>query len=237
MGSYISSTVEQQNEMLHDAGYTNYDDLFSCIPQDVKLGHKLSIPDGVSEMEAAAKIKTLASKNVIFHTIFRGAGAYDHYIPEIVKQVTSKEEFVTAYTPYQAEISQGVLQSIFEYQTMICELTGMDASNASVYDGATAAAESVFMCVAQTKRRVLVSAAVNPRVLAVMKTYCHGRGVELVTVPCAGGVTDVEKLAQLIDDNTACVYIQQPNFYGVIEDAKKNWCTCSRKEITVCHGL
>ena len=221
MGSYISSTVEQQNKMLHDAGYTNYDDLFSCIPQDVKLGCKLSIPDGVSEMEAAAKIKALASKNVIFHTIFRGAGAYDHYIPEIVKQVTSKEEFVTAYTPYQAEISQGVLQSIFEYQTMICELTGMDASNASVYDGATAAAESVFMCVAQTQRRVLVSAAVNPRVLAVMKTYCHGRSVELVTVPCTDGVTDVEKLAQLIDDNTACVYIQQPNFYGVIEDAKK----------------
>src|SRR5574344_1361884 len=158
MGSYISSTVEQQNEMLHEAGYKNYDDLFSCIPQDAKLGRKLSIPDGVSEMEAAEKIKALAAKNVVFHKIFRGAGAYDHYIPEIVKQVTSKEEFVTAYTPYQAEISQGVLQSIFEYQTMICELTGMDASNASVYDGATAAAESITMCRDRQRQHAYVSA-------------------------------------------------------------------------------
>lgn len=219
MGSYISSTAAQQREMLHEAGYKDFGDMFSCIPGGVKLNGKLSIPGGMSEMEASSRIKSFAARNTVFHRIFRGAGAYDHYIPEIVRQVTSKEEFVTAYTPYQAEISQGVLQSIFEYQTAICELTGMDVSNASVYDGATAAAESIFMCTGPDRMRVLVSEAVNPRVRAVMKTYCHGRGVRLETVPCKNGATDTVSLSGMIDDSVACVYIQQPNYYGILEDA------------------
>jgi glycine dehydrogenase subunit 1 len=219
MGSYISSTDEQQEQMLHEAGYTDFDDLFSSVPADVKLNRKLAVPDGMSEMEASFRMKAFASRNTVFNRMFRGAGSYDHYIPEIVRQVTSKEEFVTAYTPYQAEISQGVLQAIFEYQTMICELTGMDVSNASVYDGATAAAESIFMCTTSSRNRVLVSESVNPRVLAVMKTYCHGRGVLLETIPCSDGATDVKKLSAMIDESVACVYIQQPNFYGILEDA------------------
>jgi glycine dehydrogenase subunit 1 len=220
MGSYISSTAEQQNQMLHEAGYTGFDDLFSCIPSDVRLARKLDIPDGMSEMEAASRMESFAARNTVFHRIFRGAGAYDHYIPEIVKQVTAKEEFLTAYTPYQAEISQGILQSIFEYQTMICELTGMDASNASVYDGATAAAESIFMCTGAGRMRVLVSDAVDPRVQAVMKTYCHGRNVKLETIPCRGGITDEKQLSVLLDNSVACVYIQQPNYYGILENAR-----------------
>jgi glycine dehydrogenase subunit 1 len=220
MGSYISSTAAQQENMLHEAGYSDYDDLFSHIPQEVRLNRELAMPDGLSEMETEARMESYAEKNTVFRHIFRGGGAYDHYIPAIVKQVTSKEEFLTAYTPYQAEISQGILQSIFEYQTMVCELTGLDVSNASVYDGATAAAESLFMCVTEGRRRVLVSQAVNPRVLEVMKTYCHARNVQIVMVPCTDGATDIEKLQEMIDETTACVYIQQPNYFGILEDAE-----------------
>ncbi|MFA6857614.1 MAG: aminomethyl-transferring glycine dehydrogenase subunit GcvPA [Treponema sp.] len=220
MGSYISTTAAQQREMLKEAGYKDFEDMFSCIPAEVKLNRKPAVPAGMSEMEASTQMKSLAARNTVFHHIFRGAGAYDHYIPEIVRQVTAKEEFVTAYTPYQAEISQGVLQSVFEYQTMICELTGMDVSNASVYDGATAAAESIFMCTGPSRKRVLVSGAVNPRVSAVMKTYCHGRSITLETIPCRNGETDIEALSSMIDDSVACVYIQQPNYYGILEDAE-----------------
>lgn len=145
MGSYVTSTKKEQEEMLREAGYDSFDDLFSLIPREVRAG-ELNLADGLSELEALEEMRDMAEKNKVFRSIFRGAGAYDHYIPAIVKNVTSKEEFVTAYTPYQAEISQGVLQSIFEYQTMIAELTGMDVSNASVYDGATAALEGVAMC-------------------------------------------------------------------------------------------
>ncbi len=146
MGSYIPATEEQKQKMLEAMGLSSTDELFSHIPSQVRLQGKLRIPEGLSEMEVLRKMEDYAGENRIFRHIFRGAGAYDHYIPSIVKEVVSKEEFITAYTPYQAEISQGILQSIFEYQTMICELTGMDAANASVYDGAAAAAESVFMC-------------------------------------------------------------------------------------------
>lgn len=142
MGSYVPSTLKEQKEMLESIGLSSIDELFSHIPDELKLKSELNIPSGKSEMEVSRTMKDIASHSHIFGTIFRGAGAYSHYIPSIVKSVVSKEEFVTAYTPYQAEISQGILQSIFEYQTMICELTGMDVSNASVYDGATAAARS-----------------------------------------------------------------------------------------------
>ena len=145
MGSYIPSTADERLEMLRSIGLENFDELYKDVPASAKLS-SLDLSEGVSEMEAAKTVSGLADRNRRYSAIFRGAGAYDHYIPSIVKTVTSREEFVTAYTPYQAEISQGVLQSIFEYQTQICELTGMDVSNASVYDGAVAAAEAVLMC-------------------------------------------------------------------------------------------
>ena len=139
MGSYVPSTPAQRAEMLAAVGVSTLDDLYRDVPRDMLLTGENAAP-GVSELEAAGELRAMAAKNHVFGAVFRGAGAYDHYIPSIVKRVTAKEEFVTAYTPYQAEISQGVLQSIFEYQTMICELTGMDVSNASLYDGASAAA-------------------------------------------------------------------------------------------------
>lgn len=218
MGSYVSTTNKQQEEMLREIGYESSDTLFSRIPKEVRV-KDLAIPSGCSEMEAEKKLQAMAQKNLIYPHIFRGAGAYHHYIPAIVKNVTSKEEFMTAYTPYQAEISQGNLQAIFEFQTMICELTGMAAANASVYDGASAAAESVFMCKDRKRTKALVSETTNPQVLETMRTYCYARDTELVTVPQKNGATDQEALRQLLDETVCCFYLQQPNFYGVVEDA------------------
>ena len=220
MGSYIPATEEQKQKMLEAMGLSSTDELFSHIPSQVRLQGKLRIPEGLSEMEVLRKMEDYAGENRIFRHIFRGAGAYDHYIPSIVKEVVSKEEFITAYTPYQAEISQGILQSIFEYQTMICELTGMDAANASVYDGAAAAAESVFMCRDRKRTRVLVSETTNPQVVEVMKTYCHGRQATVEMVPARNGSTDSEALKEMLDETAACFYVQQPNYYGIIEDGE-----------------
>lgn len=217
MGSYVTSTKKEQEAMLHEIGLSGFEDLFVQIPENVRAG-ELKLPEGLSEMEALEKMQSMAEKNKVFHSIFRGAGAYNHYIPAIVKSVTSKEEFVTAYTPYQAEISQGVLQSIFEYQTMICELTGMDVSNASVYDGAEAAAEATAMCRDRKRNKVLVSACANPETIQVIKTYCFGNNMEFLLIPEKDGKTDMEKLEALLDAGTACFYAEAPNFYGIIED-------------------
>ncbi len=219
MGSYLSHTPAQEQEMLREAGYRDYDHLFEEVPEAVRLGRPLRIPAGGSELEVRRRVEAMAAKNRIFPHIFRGAGAYRHYIPAIVRQVTSKEEFVTAYTPYQAEISQGNLQAIFEYQTMICELTGMEAANASVYDGATAAAEAVFMCRDRKKTRVLVSAAVNPQTIETIRTYCHGRDAAVELVPAKDGATDPEALLGMLDGSVACLVAQQPNYWGIVEDA------------------
>lgn len=219
MGSYVSTTKPQQEEMLREIGYENYEALFSHIPSQVLL-KELEIPEGCSEMEVRRKMEAMAAKNRVYPHIFRGAGAYHHYIPAIVSSVTGKEDFVTAYTPYQAEISQGNLQAIFEFQTMICELTGMEAANASVYDGASAAAESIFMCKDRKRARVLVSSTANPQVLETMKTYCYGRDTVLETVPEKNGVTDQDALKEMLDESVCCFYLQQPNYYGVLEDAK-----------------
>lgn len=221
MGNFISTTGRQQLQMLQEAGYNSFDDLFANVPDEVLLKHGLNIPAGCSELEVGRKLEGMAAKNQVFPHIFRGAGSYHHYIPAIVKSVTSKEDFLTAYTPYQAEISQGNLQSIFEFQTMICELTGMDAANASVYDGASAAAESIFMCRDRKRTRALVSATTPPEVLETMKTYCYGRDTELLIVPQKDGVTDQEALASMMDETVACFYMQQPNYYGILEDGKR----------------
>lgn len=220
MGAYLPSTKEERLNMLKAIGYQSMDDLYADIPKDVMLKEPLNIPKGLSELEVREEMARIAAKNKAFSLILRGAGAYDHYIPAIVGSVTSKEEFSTTYTPYQAEISQGVLQSIFEYQTMICELTGMDVSNASVYDGASAAAEAAMMCLDRRRDKVLVSAAAHPEVIETIKTYCWGRGVPFEVVPMKDGRTDADALAAMLDDKTACLYTQQPNFFGLIEDAE-----------------
>ena len=177
--------------------------------------HRLGLFSAPGRRERAIALEALAEQNLRFRTILRGAGAYDHYIPAAVSRIASKEEFVTAYTPYQAEISQGVLQSIFEFQTMICELTGLDAANASVYDGASAAAEAVAMCRERKRTRAVVSAAAHPDVISTIRTYSFGAGTEVAAAPAENGVTD---LTGLLDETTACVYVQQPNFFGQLED-------------------
>lgn len=218
MGTYVPNTGKDIKEMLRVIEAGSIKDLFSAVPDEVMLRRPLDIPDGQSEMEVRNKLSDIAAENKVFRSIFRGCGAYNHYIPAIVKQVTSKEEFVTAYTPYQAEISQGILQSIFEYQTMICELTGMDVSNASVYDGATAAAEAVIMCRERQRKKALIPETVNPQYIETIRTYLDGTDMAMVTVPSKEGKTDIDVLKTLLDDETACVLIQQPNFFGLLED-------------------
>ncbi len=219
MGHYISITEEQKKEMLDAIGISNLNELFAVVPSKLIIKEGLEIPKGKSELETLRYMEQIAMKNLVFPTVFRGAGAYRHYIPAVVDIVAGKETFVTAYTPYQAELSQGILQSIFEYQTMICEITGMDVSNASVYDGATAAAEASAMCRAQKRTKTLVSEAVNPDIIRVMQTYCWAANTEIIQIPQKDGLTDQDMLRELLDDTVACVYLAQPNFYGLIEDA------------------
>ena len=218
--SYVPSTPEQRQAMLAAVGVDSYRDLYRDVPKEMLLSHALDLPEGMSELEVSRAVSAMAAKNKQFSTILRGAGAYDHYIPAIVKSIPQKEEFLTAYTPYQAEMSQGVLQSIFEYQTMICELTGMDVSNASVYDGATAAAEAAAMCRDRKRRVTLISGASHPDTINTVRTYCFGTGDELKVVPIKDGKTDPEALKELLTPEVASFYVQQPNFYGLIEDAE-----------------
>ena len=218
MGSYVPTTKEERRQMLDLIGLASMDDLYAAVPASMKID-RVNLPNGKSELEVRGMMEEIAGKNRVFPTIFRGAGAYDHYIPSIVKSVISKETFLTAYTPYQAEISQGILQSIFEFQTMICELTGMDAANASVYDGASAAAEAAAMCRERRRTKTLISATAHPMVIRTVQTYCEAAGTEVVIVPAKDGKTDSEALVSLLDDSCACFYLQQPNYYGLIEDA------------------
>ena len=171
MGSYIPSSEAERREMLEALGMESVRELYKDVPESVLLDRPLNLPEGLSEMEVRAKLEDMAKLNRNYRTILRGAGAYDHYIPSIVRYIPAKEEFLTAYTPYQAEMSQGVLQSIFEYQTMICELTGMDVSNASVYDGASAAAEAAAMCRDRKRSVTLISETVHPDVINTVRTY------------------------------------------------------------------
>ena len=220
MGNYLPSTAEERQSMLEAIGCQSMEDLYAQVPPEMRV-EKLDLPEGKSELEVRRILEGLAAENTVFPAVFRGAGAYQHYIPAIVKSVTSKETFVTAYTPYQAELSQGVLQSIFEYQTMICALTGMDASNASLYDGASAAAEAVAMCRDRKRSTVLLSAAAHPMVRRTVETYCFGNGMTVKTVPMKNGFTDAQALSELLDDTVACFYLQQPNYYGRIEQARE----------------
>ncbi len=220
MASYIPSTAAERQKMLEVVGVKDYRDLYKDVPAEMYLENGLNIPEGMSEMEVARAVTAMANRNHVFATCLRGAGAYDHYIPSIVKYIPAKEEFLTAYTPYQAEMSQGILQSIFEYQTMICELTGMDVSNASVYDGATAAAEASAMCRDRKRKVTLVSACAHPDHINTIRTYCYGTGDELRIVPMKDGKTDMDALKEMLTADVASFYVQQPNFFGQFEDAE-----------------
>lgn len=222
MASYIPSTKEERLEMLKAIGLNDYNDLYKDVPAEMLLKDgDLNIPEGMSELEVGRAVSAMAAKNHVFPVVLRGAGAYDHYIPSIVKYIPAKEEFLTAYTPYQAEMSQGILQSIFEYQSIICELTGMDVSNASVYDGATAAAEAAAMCRDRKRSVTLVSATTNPEVINTIRTYCYGTGHEMKIVPAKDGKTDMDALKEMMAADVSSFYVQQPNFFGQFEEAEE----------------
>lgn len=221
MFPYIPNTTNDEEEMLKSIGVNSTDDLFNDIPKEIRFGGNLKINLPMSEIEVSKHLKNLAGKNISTEDMvcFLGAGSYDHYIPSVVKHITSRPEFYTAYTPYQAEISQGTLQVIFEYQSMICNLTGMDVANASMYDGGTATTEAAFMACENTKRKsIVVSQTLHPEVRLVLKTYLKYRGIEVIEIEDNEGITDVEKLRKVVDKNTAGVIIQSPNFFGIIED-------------------
>lgn len=224
MFPYIPNTLQDEEVMLKSIGVSSIQDLFSDIPSDVKLDRDLNINPSMSELEVQKQMKTLANKNKSTEELvcFLGAGVYDHYIPSVIKHIISRSEFYTAYTPYQPEISQGTLQAVFEYQTLICNLTCMDVANASMYDGATACAEAAFMAAESTKRKsILVSKTVHPEIRKVLYTYTKFKGIELVEVDEKDGVTDIVKLKELVSDKTAGVIVQNPNFFGIIEDMEE----------------
>lgn len=216
---FLPNTNKDREEMLKVIGVTSIDDLFSDIPPELRFEGDLDIPPALSEYELAKHMAKLADKNIAKDFVnFVGAGTYDHYIPAVVRYVLGRTEFYTAYTPYQAEISQAVLQSIYEYQTMICELTGMDAANASMYDGASAAAESVTLASGLTRRKkALVSKTVHPETRTVIKTYAAAHDIDVEEIDYKEGLTDQGSLADKLSKDVACVVVQQPNFFGLLE--------------------
>ncbi|WP_409301639.1 aminomethyl-transferring glycine dehydrogenase subunit GcvPA [Peribacillus sp. SCS-155] len=221
---YLPMTEQDKSEMLNAIGVSSVEELFSDIPESVRFKGEYNIKQAKSEPALLKELSRLAAKNADLksYTSFLGAGVYDHYIPVIVDHVISRSEFYTAYTPYQPEISQGELQAIFEFQTMICELTGMDVANSSMYDGGTALAEAAMLSAGQTRRnKILLSKAVHPESRDVVKSYAKGQNVEIIEVPYKDGVTDLDSLKELINDEIAGVIVQYPNFFGRIEPLKE----------------
>lgn len=218
---YLPMTIEDKKEMLSFLGIEDVSELFSDIPEKIRFKGTLNIPPGLSEPETVKHFTRLANKNVNSseYAYFLGAGIYDHYIPSTVNHVISRSEFYTAYTPYQPEISQGELQAIFEFQTMICELTGMDVANSSMYDGPTALAEAANLAVGGVSgKKVVISKAVHPEAREILKVNAKGQNYDVVEVDVKDGVTDLQSLEQAVDESTACVIVQYPNFFGSIED-------------------
>ena len=217
---YTQLTDNQVETMLQTIGVGSIDELFSVVPQAQRLGRPLDIPVGVSEMEVLRDVGSLAGRNASCNELvcFMGAGAYDHFVPTVVDELAMKGEFLTAYTPYQAEASQGALQAFYEFQTMVCQLTGMDVANASLYEQASAVAEAVLMAGGGGRKdRVLVSQAVHPDTRQVLDTYTADLPLKPEVVPAADGVTDLMALANTVDGRTAAVVVQSPNFFGCLE--------------------
>lgn len=217
---FFPQTKEEIEQMLKQAGMNSLDDLYADVPEQIRFRGEYDLPEPMSETEIRSLFEKLGEKNRRL-TVFAGAGCYDHYTPAVVPNIISRSEFLTSYTPYQAEISQGTLHYIFEYQSMMAELTGMDVSNASMYDGSTATAEAAIMALASTKKTdtVLVSASVDPKVLNVVKTYAHFHGFNVELIAENDGATDKEQMdARLEKSGVAGVIVQQPNYHGIVED-------------------
>jgi glycine dehydrogenase subunit 1 len=217
--SYLSLTDADREAMLAAIGVETIDELFRDIPAGVRFAGELDVPPALTEVELQRHLEALAGRNVVDEVCFLGAGIYDHHVPALVDAVLQRGELLTAYTPYQPEMSQGVLQAVFEYQTAICELTGMDVSNASGYDGTTVAADACFVAKHATGRsKIAITEATNPQVRQVVKTYAPGFGLEVVEVPHEGGVTEPQRLRDAATDAAAVIF-QTPNFFGCLEAA------------------
>nr|WP_321514537.1 aminomethyl-transferring glycine dehydrogenase subunit GcvPA [uncultured Pseudodesulfovibrio sp.] len=231
---YVPHTEDEVREMLATIGVDSVDDLFAEITEDMRP-KSFDLPEGLSEMEVLSKLEAMAAKNATDRVSFLGAGFYDHYIPAAVDALTMRGEFYTAYTPYQPEASQGTLQAIFEYQTAVTRLLGMECANASVYDGGTALYEALMMAVRKTKRRkIVVSEALNPIYRVMLGSYTSNLDVEFVTVPHKNGMTNIEGLKQAIDDDTAALLVQNPNFFGSINDFTELFATAkARKAVSI----
>ena len=218
MAKYTPHTQSDVKEMLNKLNISSVSELYNAIPDSLKYP-ELELDPGMSEGDAERKLNQLAEKNRVYNSIFLGAGAYRHYIPAPVRNLSQRSEFVTAYTPYQPEISQGILQSIFEYQSLICRLTGMEVSNASHYDGATAAAEAVLMFKNSSKKTLLISEHIKPHTKAVLETYLEDSGITVETIPSLGmPCINAEILRSKLTNDVFAVYVEQPNYLGVIED-------------------
>ncbi len=219
--NYLPNTDADRKQMLAAIGVESVDDLFACIPKDVRFDRALDVPEPMAELSLLRHMQRLANCNINTEQMvsFLGGGIYDHYLPSAVDHIISRGEFFTAYTPYQPEVSQGTLQAVFEYQTMVAELTGMDAANASMYDGATALAEAAMMArrVGRKGKRVVMSTSIHPEYRQVVHTYLHGQGWEIVEVPTREGITDVEALEEVVNEDTFAVLMQNPNFFGLLE--------------------
>lgn len=222
--SYLPHTPEDRRAMLTAIGVEKVEELFADIPARLLFNDTLQLPAAMSELDLVKSLQTLASRNATLqeYTCFLGAGAYDHYIPSVINHIIGRSEFYTAYTQYQPEISQGYLQALWEYQSMICQLTGMEVSNASMYDGGTALAEAAMMaCSATNRSEILVARNVHPHYRAVLTTYSMDRGYTITEIAYKDGIINPEELTQLMSKNIAAVIIQSPNFFGCIEDIKK----------------
>jgi glycine dehydrogenase subunit 1 len=221
---YISNTADERREMLKVIGAESFEALLAEVPAEVRLKRDLDLEPPLSEMELKSELLEISERNadLLHRPCFLGAGAYDHFIPSVVNHLAFRSEFYTAYTPYQAEMSQGILQTIYEFQTMIAELTGMEVANASLYDGASALAEAAIMAVRITRRRnVLVSRGIHPSHRAVLKTYLSGTDVRLIDIPCRDGISDLNEIGRRLNGNTAAVLVQTPNFFGCLESSEE----------------
>ncbi|QDT65438.1 aminomethyl-transferring glycine dehydrogenase subunit GcvPA [Calycomorphotria hydatis] len=230
--TYLFDTPEQRQKMLGEIGVDSIEELFAPIPGDLRLNRALDLPLPLSEMELEQLVSKKAAANITpaDRHCFMGGGVYDHFIPAVVDEIAGRGEYYTAYTPYQPESSQGTLQAFFEYQSLICDLTGMPVSNASLYEGATSVSEAAFMAMRVTGRdgKVIVLGSVHPEYREVLTTYLSRLDVELVEIPCVEGTADPEQVREALDDRTACVIVQHPNFFGCLEEVE-TICTLARE--------
>ena len=222
--SYLFSTSDEQQQMLQRIGVDSIETLLNQIPTELHLQRPLNLPEALTELDLEHHLRNLSARNIGASTrpCFMGGGAYDHYIPSVVDEITSRGEFYTAYTPYQAEASQGTLQAFFEFQSLIAELTGLEVANSSLYEGGSGVAEAILMAMRCTDRsgRVIILGSVNPEYIATVTTYLANKSTEVVVIPTPTGTLDLAQLESVLNEQTACVVVQQPNFFGCLEDVE-----------------